>query len=365
VFQAVAAGTAKISFSSGSVLANDGIGTNILTSMSGASFTVASVAAPTITPASNATPTTSTPTKKPVQQPSAAISGITVTSDPATVEDGWYSLNSIKFNWNIPIGADGVWYVFATDPSAAPSVATVANQTTSISYNLSSTNDGVWYFMISSETNGIWSPVITKELRLDRIPPQPFTITRTDSDPADTLITFTWSTTDALSGLAHYEIKIGDGGWFDPEGLRQGSSYVISQSAVGTKTLAVRAIDNAGNIQEEDTTFHVVAPNGWQEWWYQVTRFSLFSVFALVILIILFVILYYLLVWNLLAWKRKAKKELREFQKELREEIGRIEGEKGKGKTANTSLRPSSLAKEIERLRDETEAKVEEIEKLK
>ena len=116
------------------------------------------------------------------------------------------------------------------------------------SYDLSSLNDGVWHFLISSETNGIWSPVVVKQFGLDRKPPDPFTITRTDSDPADTQLTFTWTTTDSLSGLSHYEAKIGSGDWFDPEGLRQGSSYVIPESAPGKRSLAVRAIDNAGNI---------------------------------------------------------------------------------------------------------------------
>ena len=44
-FRAVAPGDAPITFNSGSVLANDGSGTNILTSMSGAAYTVASPSA--------------------------------------------------------------------------------------------------------------------------------------------------------------------------------------------------------------------------------------------------------------------------------------------------------------------------------
>jgi hypothetical protein len=354
VFQAVAPGTANVSFSSGSVLANDGAGTNILTSMSGSVFTIAS--------ASEAPP------KSLTSQPTAAISGVAVTSVPSTQDDNWYSINNIQFDWNMPIGADGVWYAFSSNPSMAPSVNTVANQATSVSYDLSSVSDGIWYFMISSENNGIWSPVVTKTLRLDRTQPEPFTITRTDSDPADTLVTFTWLTTDALSGLSHYEIKIGNGNWFNPENLRQGSSYVIPQSTIGKQTLAVRAIDNAGNVREEDTSFMVVAPGSWQEWLYQISRFSLFSALTILLIVILFVILYYLLVWNLVRWKRKAKRELREFEEELHGEIGKMESGKGKSKSPNGDLRSSttlsgkrSIENEVKHLAEVTEEKIEKL----
>ena len=244
----------------------------------------------------------------------------------------WYSLNNIQFDWNIPIGTDGVWHAFASSSNLAPTVTSVASMQTSETYDLSTLNDGVWYFLISSEDNGLWSSVALKTLRLDRTPPEPFTITRTDSDPADTELSFTWGTTDVLSGLSHYEVKIGDGDWFDPGGLRQGSSYVIPESTPGKRSLAVRAIDNAGNIQEENTTFVVAAPQSWQEWWYQVVRFLPFSFMILALIVIVFLGAYYLLAWNLLTWKRRTKRELREFEKELHEEIGQMErDENGKG----------------------------------
>ncbi len=354
-FQAMAQGVAPVSFSSGSVLANDGKGTNILTSMSGASFTIGPASAVTPSPAA------------------AQISGIVVTSAPSTEDDTWYSLNSIQFNWNMPIGADGVWYVLASSSNMTPPVTAVASQKTNVSYDLSSLSDGIWYFLISAEENGVWSPVVTKTLRLDRTPPEPFTITRTDSDPADTELTFTWATTDALSGLSHYEVKIGDGDWFDPETLRQGSSYVIPQSTPSERSLAVRAIDNAGNVREEDTTFRVVAPNSWQEWWYQVMRFFSFSIIVLALIVAAFILIYYLLSWRFLVWKRKTKRELREFAKELHEEIGKMESEEKKKKenALNIDLRPSilerekgSIEKEAERLKEETETKIEKIKKL-
>jgi hypothetical protein len=253
----------------------------------------------------------------------------------------------------------------------APSVTSGASQATSASYDLSSLNDGIWYFLISYEENGVWSPVTVKTLRLDRTPPEPFTITRIDTDPADTQVTFTWSTTDLLSGLSHYEIKIGDGDWFNAENLQQGSSYILPQSAPGKRSLSVRAIDNAGNIREEDTSFTVVAQNSWQEWRYQMTRFFSFSFIALVVIVIIFILIYYLLTWHLISWKRRMKRELREFERELREEIGKMNNEEKNEKILNIDLRSASLVKEkraIEKearqLKEKTEAEIEDIEKL-
>ena len=181
VFQAVAEGSANLSFSSASVLANDGLGTNILTSSSGSSFTI-NAAPPTQRPVAAQPPT---PSKSSVSPSANTASEITITSTPAIEDSNWYALNSIRFDWNMPSGADGVWYAFATDSSMAPSATSVANQTTSVSYDLSSLNDGVWYFLVSAKENGIWSPIATKILRLDRTPSQPFTITRVDTDPTD------------------------------------------------------------------------------------------------------------------------------------------------------------------------------------
>ena len=367
VFQAVAPGDASVSFSSGSVLANDGKGTNILTGMSDASFTIGSApqSVPMLPRAGKIT--------APSAPPAAMTSGITIASIPSTEDDKWYSFGGIQFNWNMPIGADGVWYALASSSDETPSVATIASQATSASYDLSSLNDGVWHFLISSETNGIWSPVVVKQFGLDRKPPDPFTITRTDSDPADTQLTFTWTTTDSLSGLSHYEAKIGDGDWFDPEGLRQGSSYVIPESTPGKRSLAVRAIDNAGNIQEEDATFTVVAPHSWQEWWYQMVRLLSFSLMVFALIFAAFIIFFYLLSRSLHAWKRKAKRELHEFEISLLKEVGKMDSEekKEKEKSSDIDLRPANLAKEkkaneeeARRLREETKTEIEKIEKL-
>lgn len=90
-FKAVGVGDAPLSFSDGSVLANDGNGTNILTSMGTADMTV--VSAPTLPPASTAPVTVSTsttgissvPSSSATSMPTAPSSTNTVPAVTSTV----------------------------------------------------------------------------------------------------------------------------------------------------------------------------------------------------------------------------------------------------------------------------------------
>ena len=363
VFQAIAQGTASVSFSSGSVLANDGNGTNILSSMARATYTIV----PAI-PAASA-PVIVAPVQRPsAPTPAPAITTITVGSIPMTEDDLWYSLNSIQYQWNIPAGADGVWYTLATSSNVTPPATASATQQTNNAYDLSSLNDGIWYFLLATENNGVWSPAVVKTLRLDRTPPEPFTITRTDNDPANTQPTFIWSTTDDLSGLSHYETKIGDGDWFDPDILRQGSAYVLpAQSLTNSRSLTVRAIDNVGNVREESITFTVASPHSWQAWWYWfIKSVSLFELGSIV-LILAIIVAMIVFVRRTLHWKKELKRELNNFMKELREESTKMRGEGEK--TSVINLRPANLQKEKKQIEEE-EARLEkevgaEIEKIK
>ena len=358
VFQAIAQGTASVSFSSGSVLANDGNGTNILSSMARASYAIVPAAPAPVIVAPIQRPSTPAPT----------ITAITVGSTPTTENDLWYSLNSIQYQWNIPAGADGVWYTLATSSNVTPPATTIATQQTDSAYDLSSLNDGIWYFLLATENNGVWSPAVVKTLRLDRTPPEPFTLTRIDNDPANTQPTFTWSTIDDLSGLSHYEMKIGDGDWFDPDILRQGSAYVLpAQSLTSGRSLTVQAIDNIGNVREESVTFTVASPHSWQAWWYWfIKSVSLFELGSIV-LILAIIVAMIVFVRRTLHWKKELKRELNNFMKELREESTKMRGEGEK--TSVINLRPANLQKEKKQIEEE-EARLEkevgaEIEKIK
>ena len=78
---------------------------------------------------------------------------------------------------------------------------------------------------------------------IDATPPLAFAATVNVSGwTSNNRPTLSFSTTDAMSGLDHYETAIDGGSW-----AAQASPYVVPALADGTHSLAVRALDRAGN----------------------------------------------------------------------------------------------------------------------
>ncbi|HEY5221129.1 MAG TPA: cohesin domain-containing protein [Candidatus Paceibacterota bacterium] len=103
-FEAKDTGAAALKFVSGSVLANDGKGTNILTSMGNANFTIAPLAAAPVS-------TVSTPGN--ANGPASII----INSTPAISNGTWYNINGVIFNWSTPANAEGVDYTISNNPN--------------------------------------------------------------------------------------------------------------------------------------------------------------------------------------------------------------------------------------------------------
>lgn len=309
-FEAKNPGAAALSFLSGSVLANDGKGTNILTSMGGANFTV--------TPLSSASASTN---------PGAGA--IVINSDPAVASGKWYNINSITFSWSSPTDAEAVDYAISNNPhQQLPDVS--QGLVSQASYDLSNFADGPWYFSISFSNGDTWSPPSTMEFLLDRTPPQPFILTRVDTNLADPQPVFAWTANDAASGIDHYEVKIGDGDWFDASTIQNGSSsYMLPpQSPALARTLTVRAYDKAGNFTDATTDFTVLAPAVPCSANDISCAISLFfaqwGALIFIILILLLAVLYGFL-YYLLRWRRQSRVELQKFKEELQKDLARVE----------------------------------------
>jgi hypothetical protein len=357
-FQIKNPGAASLSFSSGSVLANDGKGTNILTAMQGADLTL--TAAPVSSPATVAAP--------------QAPGGLAIFSNPDVSQGGWYNFNSITFNWTLPASADAVNYAISNDPSYV--LAQNPNGLSSnVTYDTTSLADGTWYFYLSSENNGNWSPVSVRSFRLDRTPPQPFVIVEKDTgNPADQNPDFQWAAPDKTSGTSYYQVKIGDGDWFDAATIAQGSVYVLpTQSPTDSRMLTVRAYDYAGNFTDSSINFQVAATCLKGD--LHCALGSLFSkwLWLIVLLIVLIMIFAYWLLYRVFAWKRVMRGELIDFRKELQHDLKRIEERVdvtvGKGKEvdlspAHLAEKKASLERSVEHIEEEVKEQIKKIEKM-
>jgi len=326
VFRAERSGRASLAFSAGSVLANDGKGTNILSAMSSAAVTVAAAA--------TGTPTVGT----------TGVSFSTpILSSPAINDGAWYSGSSVTFSWNLPPDVSAVSYALSNNPDYELPT-TEQPVLASTTYDLSNTPDGMWYFFLSFKEPTGWTPAAVKQIGIDRTPPEPFTITRLDTDLEDVRPSFIWNAVDSASGIDHYLVKIGDGDWFDPSSILQGSSYILPpQSPTAERTLVVRAYDRAGNFRSASTTFVVRS---------RISGFLESSAWYLLLVVFVVGILIYIL-----SWQIKMRRELHDLQEKIGTGFKALENELEAG--AGTK---EAVTGDVKKLESDTTEEVKQLE---
>src|SRR3989344_5120826 len=241
-FRARSSGTANVSFSSGSVLANDGTGANILSGMRVAVFTLAS--------------TGETPPAPQTATPVASSNALGITSSTHPDQTKWYADNTPEFSWELPTGALEVQTLIGKNPSGIPSVSYIPPITKKKVDELS---DGTYYFSLQVRTASGWSAVSRYRVNIDTTPPKPFSITfpHGKSGFAPQPVVF-FSAIDNESGISHYDIKIGDDEELPkiaPDTVS--NPYLLTPQLTGKHTLFVLAIDKAGNMRSASAEFTI------------------------------------------------------------------------------------------------------------
>ncbi len=231
-FRIKSAGSATIRFASTSrVLLNDGAGTNILSSTGTASITL--------------------------KTPPPAGPSVSSPTHPET--NVWYNNPQVQFQWDAVDGASGYGYVFDQSPNTVPPEAIV---TTATAASVKATSDGVWYFHVRAKTDA-WGGVTTLQVQIDATPPAAFkpsfdatTITVNDTP------TLRFVTTDAASGIDHFEIKqmaLSTSSDQSVLFIETSSPYTPGKLLAGSYTYIVRAFDRAGNSVDANAKITVIA----------------------------------------------------------------------------------------------------------
>lgn len=247
-FRVKSIGLAKVSFSLGSVLANDGAGTNVLSDMSGGEYNIS-------TAASNA-PSAAVVTTPSIAANSPAAPLIYSSTHPDSSK--WYSSGSVKVAWGpLPEGITAVRTLFN---KAASSLPTILNDGTLESKDITDVSDGVWYFHVQLKNKKGWGSISHFRINIDTNPPAPFKIvflSGPESTNPKPVISFT--TTDSLSGIQKYQAKIGDGDFFDiPDGAVSANSFALPLQLPGKHSLIIQAIDKAGNSTTAYGDFNIL-----------------------------------------------------------------------------------------------------------
>ena len=232
-FRIKAAGNALLTFSSGSALANDGKGTNILASLGNAQFSLGS-AGPTIPEATTPSAISGAPAAPRISSP----------THPDT--NKWYNNPNPKFTWQAPDDVTAVRVLYSKIPYSQP---TVVYSPAISEKQLENMKDDIWYFHAQLRNANGWGEISHFRFQIDTQPPEPFIIKFIDGketeNPRPTAL---FDTADSLSGINYYKIKIGEGDFFSfSSETVKNNSYTLPLQVPGKRTILAQAFDNAEN----------------------------------------------------------------------------------------------------------------------
>lgn len=242
VFRAKAAGDAYVSFRSGSILANDGQGTDVTENRRGANYTIAAA---------------DSGVSVPVQTGAAPVSvGIPIHSATHPDSTKWYDNDSPRFDWTLPADAEEVRILLDESPYTNPTKSYIPAISARTVEDLS---DGTHYFHLQVRGKSGWSAVSHFKVNIDTTQPRSFVITFPHGvstvEPQPVIL---FNTTDAASGIAYYEVKVGSGGPLKATTPGVDSNpYVLPLLEPGHYVVAVTAYDEAGNTTTGESDFTV------------------------------------------------------------------------------------------------------------
>ena len=359
-FKIKAAGVASLSFSSGSVLANDGKGTNILSSLGKAQFSLGG-AAPSVSK-------TTIPSAVSGIPPAPAISSPTH-PDP----NKWYNNSSPKFIWTLSKDIIATRILYDKNPGTKPTV--LYNPPIS-EKEISKVKDGMYYFHVQLRNKNGWGNISHFQFQIDTESPEPFAIKFIDGietkNPRPTVV---FDTTDSLSGVNYYKIKIGEGEFFPvaPEVVKS-NPYTLPLQNPGKRSILVQAYDNAGNYAVATEEFTILpAPEVAEKTETKITKFPVIIIFIIAFLFLLLVFWYGW--YKFLRLRRTVKKGVREaesalhkssdlLKEDIREQIKMLEKTRTKRQLTKEEERiVKRLRKDLDEAEKFIRKEIEDIEK--
>jgi len=294
-FRAKAPGTAIISFKDSSqVLSDDGRGTDILSSISGAKYELV------------------------IPPPEGPI----VSSPTHPDQNKWYQDNNPAFNWEKAEDVTDFSYSLSKNATGVSDNSSEGDATT-VSYD--DLDDGLWYFHIKSKRANSWGGLTHFPVYIDKTSPAKFGLEVEPSKrTSNRSPSISFITTDALSGIDHYEVKViskdlesGPAIFF----TEQVSPYRIPAQELGSYDIVVRAYDRAGNYRDASVKIKIVLP-GEEEGFFGIVetffigRTSIF--YSVIILALFFLLLFPIIVYVDRKQNRaRLKKEVEDVRKEL------------------------------------------------
>lgn len=239
------AGTHRIRFQQGSVLAADGRGTNVLSNMSGGSYTIQ---------AAQSTPEPDRVEFVPVQNTPAAPN---ITSD--THGNGeWSSTTEAVLRWSVPQGVTQIRTLVSSASSAVPNEV---QDSLINSITLRELTDGISYFHIQFRNENGWGRVATFALRVATKAPQDVSISLPeDSDLTSISQQLLVTVGDYTAPPERVLVRINN---LEPKEFTLSgtatSTIDLPELIPGYYTIIAEVLDAAGNSTVSSTSFTIRA----------------------------------------------------------------------------------------------------------
>lgn len=250
-FTAKGSGSGTITLSDAAITASDGSGTNILSKVVDATFAVVSKreTPPTPVPAPTQIVREPVPTSK---LPIKPVIGVPLYPD----ETKWYDLISqFGVSWELPVDVTRVSTAINKEPNFAPTTSEglFDNKT------FAALSDGVSYLHVRFRNNLGWGPTTHYRLAVDTQPPLGFEVFVVEGEATDNPTpALQFETSDALSGLKEYQIRVVDGELIKIPAADFTGSFTLPLQAPGKRLITVKAMDQADNGVEDSVTLETV-----------------------------------------------------------------------------------------------------------
>ncbi len=187
--------------------------------------------------------------------------GPIVSSETHPDQSKWYANPTVVLRWAPDQTVDGYSFSLSDNPTDEPDDISQGLKQSVTYKNL---NDGVHFFHIKSLKDGAWGGTTHFAIKIDSTAPAQFPVEILPSARTSNKTPIAqFSSTDAASGINHYEIKIvpltpSANGFSQTLFIEATSPYVLPELNLGNYDVIVRAYDEAGNYREVSKRLSIV-----------------------------------------------------------------------------------------------------------
>jgi hypothetical protein len=330
-FRTLAEGSGNVGVSTASVLAADGLGTNVYTKAQGGTFTVSAAATPPPPPPKEEED--NEPVEEPEEEnddnaaitfgdpPRAPEAGSTVFLDP----EKWYATKNGLFTWETPFDVDELALDISTSSDFNP-ITRYDPPIDEIALSAELLDDGIQYLTMQYKNQVGWGAILHRKIMIDTIPPEKFAVNVRAGNSPTAFPLLTFEARDTTSGIERYEMTIADGEPIPvtPDEAKLG--YLLKNLEDGTYTIRVTAFDLAGNKTESSVPVLITA--GWTPPVEVVVSSTIWDLFKgknlaiIILLLTIFGLIGYIVTLKK-AQERKEQK-LRKETKEIQDQMEKI-----------------------------------------